>query len=207
MKPKLSIHMMLITYDHSVHDPAKRPELIQLEQLILGNVRLFQIEGDNNTEGRTSIKDILSTPPPPPSIPPSPPAASSSSIMAGIAGGDPADLFFGPGAPNARNPRQRPGRGRNAIRAVRNGFRGGGGLPTMARRAGRSIRRVFRGAVQRVTGGGDLRQTQIGSATIVRPAAQQARGRESSMTELQRRMAAVGLVIPQRMALDRQRPS
>lgn len=201
--------MMLITYDHPVHDPAKRPELRQLEHLIMGNIRQFQMEGDNNTEGRTSIRDILTTPPPPPSISPSPPAASSSSVLAGVAGGDPAQLFFGPGfAADAGNPRQqRPGTGRNAIRAVRNVFRGGGRVPTMARRAGRSIRRVFRGAVQRVTGGGDLRQTQIGSATIVRPAAQQVRSRESSMAELQRAMASVGLVIPQNMALNRQRAS
>lgn len=209
MKPKINIHIMLITYDHSVHDPAKRPELRQLEHLVMGNIRQFQIEGDNNTEGRTSIRDILTTPPPPPSIPPSPNAASSSSILAGVAGGDPAQVFFGPGfAADAGNPRQqRPGRSRDAIRAVRNVFRGGGGLPTIARRAGRNIRRVFRGAVRRVTGAPELRQTQIGSATIVRPAAQQTRSRESSMAELQRAMASVGLVIPQSMALDRQRAS
>lgn len=209
MKLKLEIHMMLISHDYAVHDPAKRPELRQLEHLILGSIRMFQMEGDNNTEGRTSIKDILSTPPPPPSIPPSPPAASPPSILAGLASRDPSDLFFGPGpAADAGSPRQqRPGRGRNAIHAVRDVFMGGGGLPTMARRAGRSIRRVFRGAVRRVTGAPELRQTQIGSATIVRPAAQQPRGRESSMAELQRAMASVGLVIPQSMALDRQRAS
>lgn len=178
---------MLITLD-KVHDPAQRPSLRQLEHLIMGNLRIYQNEGDRNTEGRTSIRDILTTPPQPSS-------PSSSSTLAGIARHAPVrwtnsgwgayDAEGHPGGPSRTRER-----GRNALRRARNVFGGGGRLQHMARRAGRSIRRVFRGAVSRVTGG--LRQTRLGNATVDRPEEQQVGRRQVSVDELQRGMASMG---------------
>lgn len=172
----------------------------------MGNLRIYQAEGDDNTEGRTSISEILATPPPPPT----PSTISTSSTLVQIAadpfgvvravrsrpvrwssagwgaydGGD--DL---PGSPG----RRRTGRGRNAIRAARNAFRREGGLRTMARRARRGIQRVFRGAVRRVTGGNmGNRQPMLGSATLQRPVVQRDGRREASMAGLQRDFAAMG---------------
>lgn len=73
-----------------------------------------------------------------------------------------------------------------------------GGLRNAARRAGRNIRRVFRGAVDRVTGGstaGTGRQMRPGRATVQRPGAQGAAAAPpapASVEELQREMAAMG---------------
>lgn len=170
----------------------------------MGNIRTLQREGDKNTEGRTSIRDILTTPQPPST----PSAVSSASTLVGIANRDPLELFLAPGnALDAGRPRRTRGRGSNAILVARNIFRVGGGLQQMAGRAGRSIRRVFRGAVHRVTGGGGVfRQTQVGSATLDRPAEQQVGGGRNSIVELQMAMASVGLVIPEWMALEQRRP-
>lgn len=182
------IFTMLIILD-TVHDPAQRPSLRQLEHLIMGNLRIYQNEGYRNTEGRTSIRDILTTPPPP----------SSSSTLAGIARDAPMrwtnsggwgayDAEGNPGGPSRT--RQR---GRNALRRARNVFGGGGRLQYMARRAGRSIRRVFLGAVSRVTRvTGGLRQTRLGNATVDRPEEQQVGRRQVSVGEVQRGMASLG---------------
>lgn len=169
----------------------------------MGSIRTFQREGDKNAEGRTSIRDILTTPQPPPTPSPVP----SSSTLAGIANRSSAGIALAPGvAPDAGRPGRTGGRGSNALRAARNIFRGGGGLQNMARRAGRSIRRVFRGAVRRATGGGGVfRQSRMGSATVDRPAGQQVGGGRDSMLRLQLAMASVGLVIPQWMAMDQHR--
>lgn len=178
---------MLITLD-PVHDPAERPSLRQLEHLIMGNLRIYQNEGDRNTEGRTSIRDILTTPPPPSST-------SASSTLAGIARDAPMrwtssgwGAFDAEGEPGG--PSRRRERARKALRRARNIFGGGGRLQYMARRAGWSIRRVFRGAVTRVTGG--LRQTRLGNATVDRPEEQQVGRRQVSVDELQRGMASLG---------------
>lgn len=77
------------------------------------------------------------------------------------------------------------------MRAARDAFRGRNGLRSMARRAGRSIRRVFRGAVRRVTGGN--RQTRMGNATVQRPEEQQDGRGQASVDELQRAMASMGV--------------
>ncbi|KAL2284732.1 hypothetical protein FJTKL_08812 [Diaporthe vaccinii] len=176
-----------------MHDPAERPTLRQLEHLIVGNLGIYQNDGDKITEGRTSISDILATPPPPPT----PSMVSTSSTMAGLArlaGEIPRSRLVrwssSMGLPG--EPRRRTGRvgDRIRVRAARDAFRAGHGLRNMAQRAGRSIRRVFRGAVRRVTGGN--RQTQLGNATLQRPEEQQdGRGR-ASVEELQRAMASMG---------------
>lgn len=180
---------MVLTIHNSVHDPAQRPSLRQLEDLIVRNLRMYQVDGDQNTEGRTSIRDILSTPIPPSSM-------STSSTLQNLVREAPVrwtgsgwgafDEVAAPGAPRRRTAR----RGRNAIRAVRNVFGGGGGLRNMARRAGRSIRRVFGGAVGRVAGGS--RQTRLGNATVDRPEEQRVGRRQTSIGDLQRAMASMG---------------
>lgn len=75
-------------------------------------------------------------------------------------------------------------------RVARDALRAGHGIRSMAQRAGRSIRRVFRGAVRRVTGGN--RQFRLGSATLQRPVEQQDEQGRASVDELQRAMASMG---------------
>lgn len=176
-----------------MHDPAERPTLRQLEHLIVGNLSIYQNDGDENTEGRTSISDILATPPPPPT----PSTISTSSTLAGLArlaGEIPRSRLVrwssSMGLPG--EPRRRTGGrvgDRIRIRAARDAFRAGHGLRNMAQRAGRSIRRVFRGAVRRVTG--ENRQTRLGNATLQRPEEQQDRRGQVSVEELQRAMASM----------------
>lgn len=92
----------------------------------------------------------------------------------------------------------RPPSRANLFRGTAGGGGVGGGLRNAARRAGRNIRRVFRGAVDRVTGGGTGgtgRQMRPGRATVQRPSAQGAGAvppAPASVEELQREMAAMG---------------
>ncbi|KAG6362516.1 hypothetical protein INS49_007608 [Diaporthe citri] len=173
-----------------MHDPAERPTLRQLEHLIVGNLGIYQNDGDQNTQGRTSISDILAMPPPPST----PSAVTTSSTLAGLArgAGDVRRLvrYTSPGLDIPGELRRRTARVRNRVRATRDAFRAGPGVRGMARRAGRSIRRVFRGAVGRVTGGN--RQTRLGSATLQRPVEQQDGRGQASVEELQRAMASMG---------------
>ncbi|KAG8156566.1 hypothetical protein KVR01_013517 [Diaporthe batatas] len=225
-----------------MHDPAKRPDFRQLEDVIVGNIRSFQRDGDPNTEGRTSIRDILTTPTSPaaPSTPRAGPARPTASSLGIEEIEDPAAWILGPeiaagiqhvrwsssgwrevdagieGAGGGAGGNQpvvigvRPQRS-NLRAAVRNAFRsrgdgggGGGGLRNLAQRAGRGIRRVFRGAVRRVSGSvGPHRRTQVGTATVSRPAAQQADGGRGTMTNLQFAMAAMGVVYPGNVAWAR----
>lgn len=206
--------------------------------MIVGNIGIFQQDGDQNTEGRTSIRDILTTPPPPPSPAPTPARPSrgrTSSTLAQIAAGeDPGGWILGPnpasdaavqhvrwtssgwrgvdaGIEGAGGQPAVPGGPRRSDfrTAARNVFRtgrGGDGLRNLAQRAGRGIRRAVRGAVRRVSGsGGRHRQSQMGSATVSRPADQQADGGRSTMVNLQFAMAAVGLMVPGNIALARRR--
>lgn len=201
--------------------------------MIVGNIGTFQRDGDPNTEGRTSIRDILTTPPPPPT-PPQPSRGPTSSTLARIAQGeDPGAWILGPaaaaaiqhvrwtssgwqgfdagieGAGGAGQPPPVSGTRRSDLRnAARNVFRTGpgGGLRNLAARAGRGIRRVFNGAVRRVTGSRrSHRQSQLGSATVSRPADQQADRGRSTMTNLQFAMAAMGVVVPGNMGWVRRR--
>lgn len=152
---------------------------------------MYQDDGDQNTGGRTSISDILATPPPPST----PSTVSSSSTLARVArgGGEFRRLvrYSSSGMDIREEIRRRTGRVRNRMRVARDAFRAGHGLRNAALRAGRSIRRVFRGAVRRVTGGGN-RQTRLGSATLQRPEEQQDRRGQASVEELQRAMASMG---------------
>jgi hypothetical protein len=174
----------------------------------MGNIWLLQESGDQNTEGRTSIRDILNIPPPPPT----PSEISSSSTLLRMAANDRFDEWVTDprNSDRGRRARRTGGRAWNAIRAARKICRSGRArLQHMARRAGGAVRRVFQGAAYRVTGGGGgvFRQTRVRNATLDRPAEQRAGGvRPESIAELELAMASVGLVIPESMALGQQRP-
>lgn len=153
------------------------------------NLRIYGRDGDNNTEGRTSIRDILAEPP----APPTPSILSQFPVGAGRF---PQPLRFDTGDREIFDAGlvriaagQIPGAG-DGVDAARNGPRGGR-LRNLARRAGQSIKRVFRGAVSRVTRGNN--QARGGNATVQRQGRDPRR--QSSMTALRSAMAGMAMAM------------
>ncbi|KAL1856331.1 hypothetical protein Daus18300_010816 [Diaporthe australafricana] len=192
-----------------MENPANRPTLRHTERMIMENLRIYARDGDPNTAGRTRISDIIANP----SLPPPDPVAQlagqfSQALRWGADNAGPFDagiVRVGPvpadrsdGSSGARS------RARNAVRGARNVLRGNR-IRNLARRAGQSVRRVFNGAVRRLTrpnrmtrvgsGNGNV---QRGSATVYR----RGQPRMADMNAWQVAMASIGMAYPETIGIN-----